>query len=108
MRQAVLPFLALVGFALASAADDPTPLSIELKPDRWQLLPESVQAVYIGPDGRRWNQLRTDSSSRSLADIRTALAREFRRSSPQIVGVSLALFESTGRTWFYVNDGREL
>jgi len=83
-------------------------LSIEQSSSRWELLPESVNSVVVGPDGRTWFQLDGELKDRSDAGLRASLEREYRHPSPQIVGARIALIEPGGRAWFYVNQAREV
>lgn len=72
------------------------------------MLPEYVRAVYRGPDGRIWYQLSGDSLGRSDSQLKGLLEAEYRQTTPQIAGASLALLESNGRAWFYNNDATVL
>src|SRR5206468_3953654 len=82
--------------------------TLKMRPVRWQLLPEAVRAVYVGPDGRVWHQLSGDSLGRSEAEIRGLLEKESSQPSPMISGAVIALLEPTGRVWFFANNGRDL
>jgi hypothetical protein len=109
MHYQTLSVLAFALFLLspASSAEAEERLSLELPPARWQLLPEAVRGVYVGPDGRAWYQLDSDPHDRSAAQIRNELENEFRQPFPQIKGAAIALLEPGGRVWFYVNKARE-
>src|SRR5438552_358903 len=91
--------------SLAEQADQPsfTPAAI-----RWQILPQGILGVRVGPDGRIWYQLDSNPNGRSDDEVRRSLESEYRQSSPQISGAALALFEPNGRVWFYAKAGREV
>lgn len=103
----LVSLLLLVG-ASGIAQEPPVRLKIELANVRWQHLPREVQGVCIGPDGRTWFQLNSDSQGSSPAQIKSRLQREYRESAPQISGALLILLETSGRNWFLTDFGRLL
>src|SRR6266850_2526314 len=100
--------LLLVALSQTARGQQPRRLSLEPPDGRWQMLPEYVRAVYRGPDGRIWYQLSGDRLGRSDSQLKSQLEAEYRQTTPQIAGASLALLESNGRVWFYNNDATVL
>src|SRR5437879_1825006 len=100
--------IACIFIGPTAAAEPIRRLSFDLPEARWQLLPEAVRAVYVGPDGRLWYQLNGDSLGRAHSVLRSTLEAEYRQPSPQIAGALIALLEPGGRAWFYVNATNEL
>ena len=68
----------------------------------WQLLPEEVEDVYVGPDGRIWWQY--GSKSVDCAQFQRSVEREFTKDSPVFAGARIALFEPSGRVWFVIGS----
>lgn len=73
---------------------------IRLREVAWQPLPKAVIAVFVGPDGRIWYQLRHPARKEKLDVVRRVIEREFRKKSPQLYGAQPVLFEPGGRVWF--------
>src|SRR5437879_2018466 len=79
-------------------------MQIDLKPTaRWQTLPKELRSVHVGPDGRNWLHIIDNDARLSEAEIRAALAKEYRESAPYLPA-PLALLESGGRAWFLVKS----
>jgi hypothetical protein len=90
------------GTALAQTDTERPPYNIGpiiLRDVKWQALPDEVQAVFIGPDGRTWHQMRSAGFS-DTETTKRIIEREFGKESPQIYGASVGLFEPVGRVWF--------
>jgi hypothetical protein len=80
----------------------PPPVEIKLRDVLVQDLPEEVQRVYAGPDGRVWCVLddRDYGGSDNLAQVKKRIEEQFDSSTPQIAGAKPVLFENNGRVWF--------
>ena len=85
----------------------------------WQVLPGSIQTVYVGPDGRMWwafrspdgtrdGQLRDEDLPLSVDEIRRRIEAQFHERSPILCGAGIELFEPGGRVWFTLYGSRSL
>jgi hypothetical protein len=72
--------------------------ALVLRDVMWQMLPNEVRGVSVGPDDRLW--IEVDGPEVELAGAKETIAREFARPSPQLAGVRPVLFEPGGRVWF--------
>jgi hypothetical protein len=110
MRNAIfLLSLGLLSFSLVKAEElPPDRLNIALKNARFQALPQEVQRVFVGPNGRTWFNLaepKNDANPAAVDDIsafKKRIIREFTEKSPQFYGAELALFEPGGKVWFFL------
>jgi len=118
--------------AIAPAKEFPQNVGpIKLADVRWQVLPDAVEAVFVGPDDRVWYQLKYISSlagvplskrrvddpawhrlksraeERDRSLVRRIVAEQFNRAAPQLFGARPVLFEPEGRVWF-LTDGNRL
>ena len=81
----------------------------------WQVLPDAVEAVFVGPDDRIWHQLQHPAQREDVQRVRRIIEQQFQANSPQVFGAQPALFERSGRVWFLTHsrttllgyDGRE-
>ena len=101
-RVATSLVLALFACPLLGAEAPTEHVDITLRNVLWQALPDEVRAVYVGPDQRTWYELRYEPWPMPIdwAHLRGIIEREFRKDSPQVLGVRPVLFESNGRVWF--------
>ncbi|NQT19701.1 MAG: hypothetical protein HQ592_08345 [Planctomycetes bacterium] len=74
----------------------------------WQVLPDNIRSVYVGPDGRLWWQIDHRREEPEIGKIREIIERQFGNESPVIYGARIALFEPGGRTWFIDHSGKHL
>lgn len=81
---------------------------VELADMLWQVLPDAVQAVFVGPDDRVWYQLEHPAMKEDLPRVRRIIEEQFAKQSPQLFGVRPALFEASGRGWFITHSGTTL
>ncbi len=81
---------------------------IELDDVRWQFLPQTIQAVFVGTDGRIWYQLHHPDEEENLPIVRRIIEGQFQETSPQLFGAEPALFESNGRVWFRTHSRKML
>lgn len=79
---------------------------VALRDVLWQLLPDDVRSVSVGPDDRIWIEL--DGADVEPAAAKETIAREFSRPVPHLVGVRPVLFEPGGRVWFSSRTNRFL
>jgi hypothetical protein len=84
------------------------PEPIRLRHVLWQALPEEVQAVYVGPDGRVWYELAGHGLESSSANVRGLIEQQFRSETPQLAGIRPVLFEPGGRIWFVTESRTKL
>jgi hypothetical protein len=80
--------------------------ALVLRDVMWQMLPNEVRGVSVGPDDRLW--IEVDGPEVELAGAKETIAREFARPSPQLAGVRPVLFEPGGRVWFRGRSNRFL
>lgn len=82
----------------------PERMNITFGPQQWQVLPEQVRQVIIGPDDRTWLLLGNDSMPYFIDQqaAKALIEREFNQPAPQLWGVAPALFEPppSRRVWF--------
>ena len=71
----------------------------------WQVLPEKVRGVTVGPDGRVWWEFRTPPGRIRYEDIREVIEEQFHSESPVTISARPVLFEPGGRVWFSFNHG---
>jgi hypothetical protein len=107
MQKAI--YLLVVGLFLTSSLvaeeEPPQRLKIELSNARFQALPEEVHRVSMGPDGRLWFNLDYSMGGQNLDNLsafKKRMEKEFTKTSPQFYGGDLALFEPSGKVWFYL------
>jgi hypothetical protein len=101
-------FLAIVFAPHIRSAEPTSRLAVDWPRERWQLLPNKINDVRVGPDGRTWYRLTSDAAVQATPQLRRKLEAEFREPSPQIATAVVALLEPGGRAWFFVNAGKEL
>jgi hypothetical protein len=78
--------LLVTGAALAQTDTEKPPYNIgpfTLRDVKWQALPDEVQALFIGPDGRTWYQMRS-YRFQGTETTKRIIEREFRKESPQV------------------------
>ncbi len=93
--------------AAASTACPEEDIKIDLRKVMWQFLPREVYTSHVGPGDRVWYELSCDGQRGDLPSIRRAIERQFKKPSPQLRGVRLALFEPGGRVWF-ITQGEDV
>ena len=106
--------LALLSISFPAKGEDKQVERVEIKFQnaRWQALPDEVQGVNVGPDGRMWFETKPKNSrfiggeldklSSYIPAFKDRIAQEFSQPSPQYYGATLALFEPSGRVWFFL------
>ena len=100
----------VAGLAIAAAAaagqDGPTPASapagVRLRNVRWQLLPDEVGTVCVGPDRRVWYVLGKpdEGGPADVAGLKDHIAKQFAEPAPMLRGCRPGLFDQAGRVWF--------
>ena len=90
--------------AAEKASDDlPAHVDFALRDVRYQVLPDEVVRVYVGPDERAWFVMRGPTSRADIPRVRRLIEREFAQENPQIMQADPILFEPGGRVWFRVD-----
>lgn len=75
---------------------------------RWQILPQPIRAVFVGPDARIWHQLLEPAYEEDVTMVRRIIEGQFHETAPQLYGAEPALFESNGRIWFRTHSHKRL
>lgn len=71
----------------------------------WQILPDNIRSVFVGPDKRIWWQLDHGTQRPSVREIREIIEGQFGSESPVIYAARIVLFEPGGRVWFITPHG---
>jgi len=74
----------------------------------WQVLPDNIRSVFVGPDKRIWWQIDHGREKPDVADIQEIIEGRFGSEAPEIYGARIALFEPGGRVWFIDHSGKYL
>ena len=81
---------------------------IDLTNEMWQILPDDVKNVFVGPDDRIWYLLNHPAKKEDLPHVYKILKEQFSKDSPQLYGAYPALFETNGRVWFITHSQKVL
>ena len=112
-RGTIVAWVSLAALTFASSPSSAEEAIHNLEPPvlrdvMWQVLPDSIRSVYVGPDGRLWWQIDHRREKPEIGKIREIIERQFANESPVIYGARIALFEPGGRTWFIDHSGKHL
>jgi hypothetical protein len=83
----------------AKADDLPQHIDFTLRNVRFQVLPDEVHEVFVGPDQKIWFEMDYPGPELDLARVRRVVEREFPKANPQVVDAQPVLFEPGGRLW---------
>lgn len=82
--------------------------AFELDDTRWQVLPDQIKSVHVGPDDRAWFQVIKEEVEPDYIQIKEVIAEQFDKASPMLQNAYPVLFEDNGRVWFSESERRLL
>ncbi len=94
-------FISILFASGARAGDLPPRIPLDLKKVSRQALPQSVQDVYRGPDGRVWFEIDRPGVNLSLETAKKVVEREFSKEHPQIPGLQILGWGRNHRIWLF-------